>query len=225
LVTPSLYFARPAKLNDPFDCQLDIVKSFRRAIANTTGERQTRLQAAMFKDDLLNSYKKQFESVGVCSFSLLDGSLDEPLLWSHYANEHRGVCLLYQFSESFLIDPEKKIIGASIVKYEHDVLTKWLTDSEISPIDANNFVNEITKIFLTAKNPAWKHEKELRILRTLDGNFDIPRGSLEQVCFGLRTPQADIDLITKLAKEYSGCTKFCKVIHADSDFGIEAIVL
>ena len=222
LVRPSLYFAKPDRLNDPFDCRLDVYKSFKRAASMVTGDRRISFEAALRNKDLLLGYKRQFETFGVCSFSLLEGSLDEPLLWSHYADEHRGVCLLYRFPMVYLDDP-KTIFGASEVRYENDALTNWLSNSTIAPEDVG-FVGELTKIFLTSKNPAWKYEKEARIIRSEHGVFDIPQGFLIQVCFGLRTPQSDIDLITNLAMEYSGCNKFCHMIHdEDSDFGIKAV--
>ncbi|MES2356693.1 MAG: hypothetical protein V4568_20305, partial [Pseudomonadota bacterium] len=83
-----------------------------------------------------------------------------------------------------------------------------------------NRVIELTKIYLTAKNPAWIYEKEARIIRSEHGVLDIPHGFLEQICFGLRTPSNDIDVITKLAREYCGCNKFFRIIHDESDFGI-----
>ena len=220
LVRPSLYFAKPDTLNDPFDCRPNIRKSFEQATSIAAGERKASLLAALKEVNLLEKFAEQFENVGVCSFSLLEGSFDEPLLWSHYADAHRGLCLLYRIPTEFLNDPQK-IIGVDKVKYEDDVLTKWLINSPIQPKE-DNFVTELTKIYLTAKSTAWRYEKEARIIRDAHGTFDIPRGFLEQVCFGLRTPQADIDLIEKLAREYSGCTKFCRIVRAESDFGITA---
>jgi hypothetical protein len=220
LVRPSWYFAKPDTLNDPFDCRLDLRKSFEKAASIATGVNKDRLLLVLQTVNLLESYQKKFETVGVCSFSILQGSFDEPLLWSHYADEHRGVCLLYQFPTNFINSPDK-IIGMDSVKYEDDILTNWLAN--LSPdITEDDFIIGLTRIYLTAKSPAWKYEKEARIIRHTHGNFDIPRGYLEQVCFGLRTPKADIDVIVKLATEHSGCTKYCRIVRASSDFGITA---
>src|SRR3990172_10660948 len=125
LVRPSLYFARPDALNDPFDCKFDIRKSFERAAANANGDRKTALLAALRKGRLLEDFALQFENFGVCSFSLLEGSFDVPLLWSHYADAHRGLCLLYRFPTTFLDDPHT-FIGIDTVTYEDDRLTNWL---------------------------------------------------------------------------------------------------
>lgn len=220
LVRPSIYFPAPDKLNDPFDCSLDIRKSFRYAAEVSTGNRRKSLEAALASGVLLELFAGQFQEIGVCSFSLLlEGSFDEPLLWSHYADSHKGVCLLYRFPEAFLDDP-KKIIGVDTVQYGINVLTDWLVNSVIQPNEGDDFVIGLVKAYLTAKNKPWEYEKEARIIRTTHGALDIPRGFLEQVCFGLRTPQADRDLVMKLAREYSGCEKFCQAVHANTDFGI-----
>lgn len=219
LVKPSLYFPAPNKLNDPFDCRLDIRKSFQRAAEVATGIRQESLKAALDSGSVLEMFAGQFQEIGVCSFSLLQGSFDEPLLWSHYADSHKGVCLLYRFPEAFLDDP-KKIIGVDTVQYGTNVLTDWLVNSEVPPSEGDDFVTGLVRTYLTAKNKPWEYEKEARIIRPTHGALDIPRAFLEQVCFGLQTPQADRDLVMKLAKEHSGCERFCQAVPADTDFGI-----
>lgn len=218
LINPSLFFAKPATLNDPFDCRLDLRNSLERAAASASGERATMFRAALKENALLEDWVRQFEGIGVCSFSL---DQNEVLLWSHYADNHKGVSLLFRFTEQFLLADENKIIGASPVNYGHDLLTEWLKTTDINPNNTDHFVEELTKIFLTAKSPAWAYEKEARILRLEHGPLSIPKGTLEQVCFGLQTPQTDIDLIIKLASEYSGCKKFGQVLRdIESDFGI-----
>ncbi|OGA40479.1 MAG: hypothetical protein A3G24_16105 [Betaproteobacteria bacterium RIFCSPLOWO2_12_FULL_62_13] len=218
LVNSRLYFAKPNKLNDPFDCRLDLRKSFSRAASSATGIRKTWLQSRLNDgQEFIEKWEGSFENFGICSFSL---KLHTTLMWSHYADEHRGVCLLYRFPESFFLAPQNKIFGVDKVKYSDDALTDWLKNE--APMELNKFVPELIKIYLTAKSPAWHCESEARVIRKEHGFIDIPFGFLEQVCFGLRTPQADIDLITKLAREYGGCQNFCRIIRDESDFGISA---
>lgn len=221
LVNSRLYFAKPNKLNDPFDCRLDLRKSFSRSASSASGTRKSWLQSALSDGrEFIEQWERLFENYGVCSFSL---ELNTTLMWSHYADEHRGVCLLYRFPESFFLAPENRIFGVDRVKYLHDALTDWLKNE--APMELNQFVPELIKIYLTAKSPAWSYESEARVIRKDHGFIDIPFGLLEQVCFGLRTPQADIDLITKLAREYCGCKQFCRIIRDESDFGITAVEL
>ena len=54
------------------------------------------------------------------------------------------------------------------------------------------------------------------------GPFEVPRDALCKVIFGMRTPQADIKLITELVKQYSGCVEIEQMQPDDSDFGFVA---
>ncbi len=218
LVNSRLFFAKPNKLNDPFDCKLDLGKSFARAASIAMGTRKTWLQSALNDGQkFIKEWQARFENFGICSFSL---ELHSTIMWSHYADEHKGVCLLYRFPESFFLAPQNKIFGVDKVKYRDDALTDWLKNE--APMDLLKFVQDLAKLYLTAKSPAWSYESEARVIREEHGFIDIPFGFLEQVCFGLSTSQADIDLIIKLAKEYCGCRNFCRIIRSERDFGIAA---
>lgn len=218
LVNRSLYFAKPVSLNDPFDCRLDLRKSMKRAAASASGARRVMFAAALSNGGLIELWQRQFENLGVCAFSL---DPHDTLLWSHYGEDHRGACLLYRFTEKYLVDPQNEILGVDTIKYRQDALFEWLCTCPIEPNGTDQFVEELTKVYLTVKSMAWEHEKEARIIRFKDGIFTVPHGGLEQVCFGLRTPPRDVELITRLAADYSGCAKFCRMVHDESDFGFE----
>ncbi|MEF8731703.1 MAG: DUF2971 domain-containing protein [Candidatus Accumulibacter meliphilus] len=217
LVNRELYFAKPDTLNDPFDCRLDLRKSFRRAALLASATKARHLRAALKVPNLLEHWFARLSNVGICSFTLC---YDDTLLWSHYAGEHKGVCLLYRFSEQFLGDPKNELLGVDKVRYEENSLTEWLRNAPLELSSTDDFVRKLTKIYLTAKSPAWAYEKEARIIRSEPGLFSLPEGCLEQICFGLRTPQADINLVTKLATDSFGPTKFCHMIHDESDFSM-----
>jgi len=222
LVGSHLHFSKPDKLNDPFDCRLDLRGSFFRAGSSATGRRRTWLESALNQGEkFFETCEQTFANLGICSFSL---DLLATLMWSHYADEHRGVCLLYRFPESFFLDAKNNIFGVDKVRYCDDSLTDWLTND--APMELIKFLSEFPKIYLTAKSPAWRYEGEARVIRTDEGLLNIPCGFLEQVCFGLRTPQADIELVMKLATDYCGCKQFCRIVRdQNSDFGITAVEL
>ncbi|AGR69657.1 DUF2971 domain-containing protein [Burkholderia pseudomallei] len=226
LVNSHLYFAKPAQLNDPFDCQLDLRRSFARAASSMPpGERRRFLELALnHGDKFLEQWKRNFENFGICSFSLeLTAENGSSLMWSHYADQHRGICLLYRFPASFLENPDNRIFGVDTVKYYDDGMTNWLKND--APLEMESFIKSLAKIYLTVKGPAWKYEREARLIRSECGLLHIPCGYLEQICFGLGTSSADIDLVRKLASQYCGCTDFCQIIRAESDFGISAEAL
>lgn len=221
LVNSQLYFAKPGQLNDPFDCQLDLKKSISRAASFLSpGNRKKFMESALNHGErFVEEWKKKFENFGICSFSLeMSDSKGSPLMWSHYADQHRGVCLLYRFPASFFEDQKSQIFGVDKVKYDDDSLTNWLKDE--APLEMKGFVIGLAKIYLTAKAPAWEYEREARVIRMEHGLLDIPREYLEQICFGLGTQKTDIDFVTKLASQHCGCRNFCRIVRGENDFGI-----
>jgi hypothetical protein len=213
LVRPSFYFSRPIDLNDPFDCRINLDHWLKKAASSATGRTQLNLKSIMDNPGF-QAWEQKFNGVGVCSFSL---DSMETLLWSHYADQHRGACPLYRIPEPFLLDRKNKIIGVETVTYGDERMTRCLTNvAETTPY---NFIDELIKAYLTTKSPSWRYEKEARIVREEPGLLDIPGGFLEQVCFGLHTESADISLVTKLAGAYCGCARFRQMVRDGSNFG------
>jgi hypothetical protein len=261
LVSSELWYASPETLNDPFDCQIDLRKSFANAATRAASPRKEQFLAALNSANLLENWTQKFKSVGVCAFSR---SNDSPVMWSHYADNHKGVCLLYEFPvlfeqsvdelsevneiielrvgrfplprgkksastdcsnttefpESFFIDKANRIVGVSEVKYDNGFLTNWI---ETTPFieDTDNFVLELTKVYLTLKSKPWEYEQEVRILCFSAGPMRLPRSSLKQVCFGLQTPKADIDLVINLASRFSEIGVFHQMEQGSNDFDIQ----
>ena len=216
LLSQSLYFAKPDELNDPFDCRIDLIKVIKRAELAATGERKKFLSSLLGAPEFFEVWKSNLDTVGVLAFSRTNR---EVLLWSHYADEHRGLCLEYQFQGDHLLTEEFNLIAAGNVDYLAEPLTEWLKSA---PMDRTKFVEELLHKYLKTKSPAWKYEQESRIIRRPHGpfKFNIRSQFLSEVCFGLRTPPADIDLVTNLAQNYCGCTKFSQMVHAETEFSI-----
>jgi hypothetical protein len=82
LLDQEIYFSPPQKLNDPFDCQHDLLKSLRRAIARKDACRPDLLKALLIYEEDLRTIENSAQFAGVCAFST---NLKNPLLWSHYA--------------------------------------------------------------------------------------------------------------------------------------------
>lgn len=219
LVKSTIYCASPKYLNDPFDCRVDIKKAAVQAISQLSGRKKEILTKLSGMDRYLDQIQKDTSNVALCSFSLV---LEEPLLWAHYANQHKGLCLTYEFTEQFLDNPES-ILGVAPVEYEENSMTKWFVEN--TPEQENDFKEftlEIVKKVLTIKSPDWVYEKEVRIIREHEGPFEIEKGHLKQICFGLDTAEPDIDLIRRLVDSSGYSVKYCKIVRSESDFGIQA---
>ena len=213
LVTRSLYFPKPDELNDPFDCRVDLKRVLKRAELSAIGARKNFLISVLCNPQFFENWESIFHNIGVCSFSRVNA---HTLLWSHYADAHKGVCLEYQFQTSYFLTTEFNLTAAGNVEYHPDPLTEWLKNV---PMDRTSFVTELIHKHLKTKSPAWEYEKEARIIRKKQGVFNIQDQFLKRVYFGLATPQADIDLIIKLARDYSSCTSFAQLIRDETEFG------
>lgn len=77
-----------------------------------------------------------------------------PVLWSHYADKHRGMCLGFDVSDQSLMNVNYR--GARLPN-------KIKTDLDYGGLDEND-VQEI----LTTKFNDWKYEKELRVFLRLE---------------------------------------------------------
>jgi len=138
-------------------------------------------------------YKRLNEEVGVFSFTEYN---DDILMWSHYADKHRGICIEFK-----------------PVKEEHDNFyyqaQKVIYPKENNPPHLNfykyrnNPEKEATKL-LSTKALHWEYEGEWRIIDVKNGpsKRSIPEGIISSVILGCRIEENDRDLIMKLASSY-----------------------
>lgn len=171
------------KLNDPFDCFPQVYFS--------DGVRQD--DRAGFERKILDHRSSTY---GLLCFSR---TWREPVLWSHYADHHRGIALVLRmergkqhFPVKYRPRREKVIIGPP---------------GFIGPPDMNAF-NRAHFASLITKSPTWRYEQETRIFVRLDdcelhgGQYFRPLPCLvvAGVILGLRNttaPRLVFDLLRK----------------------------
>lgn len=110
----------------------------------------------------------------LCCFSKVK---NEILMWSHYADNHRGICLEYD-SKLIRLDRETKLFIYPI-KYSSDVAI-------------GNFENDVVSAAIlayTQKYKKWEYEEEFRAIITSDENkININPAALKSITFGCCTP-------------------------------------
>ncbi|WP_417198961.1 DUF2971 domain-containing protein [Bizionia sp.] len=115
------------------------------------------------------------DHLSICSFS---ENYTSHLMWSHYADGHRGIVIGFEIDESeYLIEK---------VNY------KGLASFQIFP----QKLNELKSIFLN-KLKDWQYEKEYRIITEKQDYIKI---KIEKVIFGAETPEYDKRIIEKLVE-------------------------
>jgi hypothetical protein len=228
IVHSDIHFALPACLNDPFDCRVDIRQSLEVAILHSVYPERERLEKLRRLNDFFTKLQSDVAAMGVCSFSCpQDGSnalLENPLMWSHYADANKGVCLTYRFPDQFFYDNAEQILGIAKVDYGTNPLSDWFVKNIIKINDFEEFGILLLMKVLTVKSSPWQYEKEVRMLRKVDGPYHIGPQHLVQVCFGLETSAEDIKLIKSLLAQGRYEVQLCRLmLSKDADFGLKVM--
>lgn len=209
----SFYFPNPAQLNDPADCQIDLVRAFHLSRAGKVVNHTPHQEAAFLQ--LMRDFQKLSLTCGVYSFSA--GSIDSDasrLLWAHYAANHTGVCLTFTIPNDFV---NRQMVGCAPVDYSTDRLFTALGDLDLSKRqEFDDHIKPIITSYLTTKSPEWKYEEEARIVSRVPGPKYFERSWLKQICFGLRTPAAHREKVKQIAQIYPDCN-LVEAVRSDDD--------
>lgn len=203
LVRSQLWLSSPTDFNDPFDMSACVVvKGTKLELQNrlstltkTQGlkRRERRLATKKFEQrsdgeieaELQNIYQRNLEEIGVFSFA---GDPRSILMWSHYANDHTGVCFQFERAVDFAT-----LGGALAVKYSADYpVVNWVTD----------FAESLGKVMLQ-KHGGWSYESEDRIVRPGDAHkhLGFAPAALVGLIIGCRATAEHRGLILGLLEE------------------------
>jgi hypothetical protein len=224
LVHSRLHFARPETLNDPFDCQVDVKKSLKKAVEQSSGLSKKSLENLFDNEfqNVLNKNLQDLKDYGVFSASHKP-SLECPLLWSHYGNEHKGICLVYSIPNVFCSPGNNGVFCILNVEYGENLLTDWFKELPSKTEIHSIAFEEMMKKILTIKSSCWKYEDEVRIIRNTSGYVSIDQSYLQHICFGLNTSEDDRKLIQKIMKKFKYDVAYSEIRRNQSDFGIVAV--
>lgn len=96
------------------------------------------------------------------------------LMWSHYADSHRGFCIEYDYNS--LTEDEMASLPLPIVYTKERPLLTWKAALDNTPENISEATAQITLGLLTKDNE-WKYENEWRILVSSKGSteFKMPK--------------------------------------------------
>ena len=76
------------------------VESLKAAISKAQGNQKKVLLSIQHKlDSIFSEVERDIKAFGVWSCSL---ELNNSLMWTHYGDEHRGICLAYKLPDNFI---------------------------------------------------------------------------------------------------------------------------
>jgi hypothetical protein len=223
LTQTELYYSDPRRFNDPLDCnptiEIDVYRSsleklcyrfLRDAGRNEDDAKHTinnlRRWSTQFGfetedefdeylkgilgDEIKRAFDAEMARKGVCSFSETWAS---PLMWSHYADEHRGVCIEYDTTKTAHPDiAPVNYRSPRSVKTSDLINWKFKASSEAQ--------RRVSNTYFFAKSPQWKYENEWRDIRDSSG-IHTTNLFISGIHFGLRCDSA---VVTSIVKLFSG---------------------
>lgn len=229
LVNRELYFSDPAHFNDPYDCQLNISLSLQEAIEragqNTKDKVSGFLKKHITLSELYEKIQRDVKTTGILS---LCKKCNDVLMWSHYADEHRGFCAGFNLSKELTqLNEQHEIVGLESVKYfkdnpYFDFFHECALLSQQMPYE--NFWNRLFIIGLLSKSSSWKHEEEVRIVKRTPGSVPFAPKELAHIIFGLRTTTKNEKTVRAIlgAPEWKH-VKYKRVVRKGAGFSLKVV--
>ena len=199
-----IFLPAPTSFNDPFDCKPFLITHssglkrtefyeslVRRRFPNATKKevqqevrknpRFSKLGQRQLLDELYNTFLKRF------GLYCLTEVPDDILMWSHYSDSHRGICLQFRADEVLTLFWE-----AFKVTYQED----YPVVNIMAMGTWEQFFNA-----LATKSTHWAYEKERRVIKTEDeggpGVYKFSPELLTGVILGVHLSESDKKIINK----------------------------
>ena len=205
LINEQLNMSSPSSFNDPFDCPIMSAMD----LPENKKDEISALIKKVYNDCVkITSLCSNYELESFCCYDdnppkrLRKHVTDKEevlnvLMWAHYADNHKGICIKYHFNCSLpqLISNEHTVAYFKDVKYSDATLDSY----------TNKDTMDLDDVFFLKGKP-WEYENELRYLYfDVESNkeyctVDIPC-SVEAIYFGLKCSDKDKETITKIMKD------------------------
>jgi len=210
LVNYQIWCSSPTSFNDPFDCMFN-GKTY-------INENQIKVDNGN-KKVLAEMINKDAKSQRISCFCDLDNPSSHPtLMWSHYADSHKGICFKYNLE--------------NLIKH-------WIKNAPLTIIQPVNYKKTFPKIpikfndkdrtitlsmdFLYTKSSDWKYEQEIRVF-SKSNVLPINLESISQIHFGCESSISDqIDIINIVRKFSYKKVSFFKASKSTKEFKLELI--
>lgn len=173
LKEPTIKISQLQHLNDPFegfitgDVLTELINKVHPILSPNKEKTFSDIRAAK------RHIRRQIDCIGITSLSETSRNL---LMWSHYASEHKGVCIGYKIplitphKSNSIEPPELRKVNYDSLLFDHehiDLLKETNTDTD-------EIFAQIAERILTTKSEGWSYEKEHRYITQIE-QCDIVR--------------------------------------------------
>ena len=158
IIKPEIWLCQAGRFNDPFDCAF-LYNCRSKEVYDSKTEYELAVKEGLQQFERDKESKSIQEAVFIACFSEKCNSM---LMWSHYSDEHRGICIEYNLHEL-------------IEKYNCFPVIYSNKMPQRMTLDINN-KKELYESILT-KSKDWEYEAEWRII-DIDGDNAGKNGKL-----------------------------------------------
>ena len=227
IVNHRLYCASVDSFNDPFEFRANIlldapeqikikmaVEKMCQTNPNVTQEEVRKLAPAFLKECEHNGpdriKRRIFEDYGIVS---LTGVLQNILMWSHYADGHKGICIEFCYSNEAHLDFFARALS---VKYRKKLpIINLYTEDSLA----------IGKKLLS-KSIDWSYEQEYRIIeydRNKNEYCEFEPTLMSKIYLGLHISEKNTEIIKSFVSEIRGNIRpmLMKAYFSSSSYSFE----
>jgi hypothetical protein len=201
LENTSFKFNCPLDFNDPFDCNVSIlefsktkaaIEEYKEVLSQSILPRNMKRQALRELDNPV-LFRKMYkhianEKIAKSKVTCFSKNYTNTLMWSHYADQHRGVCLEFNGSMEPSNILERGVAMILNVNYDRTDTINYNHEKERAIVD-----------LFTRKSFDWRYEEEVRIIVVDDSKYHkFNRDFLTGVVFGCRTSEPDQEILRSI---------------------------
>lgn len=236
-----VFYAKPSTFNDPLDCdptiEMDIDRvrlerllyrmllkrkteeearndiGYLRYLSSEYGDYKTEPDVENYLMRMLaNDIKRELDAeLGNEGVLTLSATWKSGLMWSHYADEHRGICIEYDTREQ----GHPRLAG---VDYKGPRAIKTSDLYRWNVQDDPNAKERVLKTYFYTKSGEWRYEREWRDVREKSGVTELPFRTTA-ILFGLRCNSTVIKSIVKLLSDHPAI-RLWQVLPKNNGFGL-----
>jgi len=231
----TIYFSNPLNFNDPLDTLINFFfegdydllckKFFELGIKDYKGYAK-----ALEKHNNFNDICKDNPHIMNLSISCFSEEYDNILMWSHYADNHKGICLEYKTVSAdgyncLLFDDSDIEADYPVPMLKVKYVEKPL--DRINAIYTKYFVEQL-KDFLSTKNKIWEYENEIRCIMPNSKFKNYPNAKLRKnvlagVIFGLKTTETEKVEFKELVNDNHENVTFYSMIQIPNEYKLKII--
>lgn len=198
LINRELYFPTTNQFNDPFDGQLlpsDFISELKEL--GYAGPVEEISRHDNFVKDRINGY-------GVLSLSRVCNDI---LMWSHYANAHKGMCLgfkpdLWRYFDNYDWPIDHKTVRYSqdhpFKEIHSDLILQKRFNSNDGFLNLCEMSSALEDAAFTVKHSSWSYENEERIISHCAGPHSFRPEALDHIVLGMNISKTDEATIKSL---------------------------